>query len=298
MKRSWLRNKDLLWAIYLGPGRWAGRLAPLEWLRDGSRWLMPLAWAMTRKVQRRFRRELHRYPMLLQTPGGVEQLLRDHVANALQRALDDLLMARWPPSKVARSCQILGQEHLEAALAQGRGALLASGHFFANRLAKRALKEHGWPIMSVRHTTCDDPKMGVLGRKVLQQQYYRFLNQVIEDEVSISDPECTLKMLSRLRDGGIINLHIDAIFSQQTCQLPFLGTTRAFPVGFMRIVQLAKSPIVPMLCLGSSGGLVIELLPPVLVERRPKEEVLAQLVQILEAQVLRYPEQWEHTAWL
>ena len=295
MEQGWLRAKDLFWAAYLGPGRWTTHLAPAWLLRQGGRWLSPIGLALSGPARRRFPQELVRYPALKNVPGGVERLFRAHVANAFQRSLDDLLMERYPIDDVLLNSEVKGQEHLEAARALGKGVLLCSGHFFANRLGKRFLRARGWPIMSVRNTSFRDPNIGKLAGQFLQERYYRFLNRVIEDEITTDDPECALKILARLRTGGIVDIHFDPPTPAKDHIFDFLGARMPFPIGFLDVARTAQCPIVPMLCLGNSRGLTIEFSPPVQPRSAPREEVLGLAVRAIEGQVLAHPEEWEHT---
>jgi lauroyl/myristoyl acyltransferase len=292
-KQDWIRAKEIFWSIYLGPGRWTARVLP-GLLRQGSRFL-PIARAVGGPARERFVEYLSRYPALHAGPGSGDRLSDQHLAHAFRRALDDLLLERHPVERVVSACQLKGQEHLEAALAYGRGVVLSTGHFFASRLAKRWMGARGWPVLSVRDTGYDDPRVGRLAGRFWQQRYFRFLHRVIEDEVSTRDPECSLKMLARLRAGGIVDIHLDTPFVGKGRTFDFLGKPTPFPAGFMDIVHVAGSAVVPMLCLGSSRGLAIEFLPPMTPRETPREEILEGLVRTLESQVLAHPEQWEQT---
>jgi len=68
-----------------------------------------------------------------------ERLLREHFAS-LGIALLEIPLAWWSsPARFARLVTIEGREHLEAALAHGRGAILLTAHFTPIELAGRAL---------------------------------------------------------------------------------------------------------------------------------------------------------------
>ena len=68
-----------------------------------------------------------------------ERLLREHFAS-LGVALLEIPLAWWsPPKRFARLVTIEGREHLEAAIARGRGVILLTAHFTTMEVAGRAL---------------------------------------------------------------------------------------------------------------------------------------------------------------
>lgn len=68
-----------------------------------------------------------------------ERLLEAHFAS-LGIALLEIPLAWWSsPASIARLVRIEGREHLEAALARGRGAILLTAHFTPIEMAGRAL---------------------------------------------------------------------------------------------------------------------------------------------------------------
>jgi lauroyl/myristoyl acyltransferase len=264
-------------------------------MRSAGNWIAPFLVPLGLPLRRRFRDEIARYPDLRKAAGNMDRLFRACITLACQRSLDDLLMLRFPAAILVQNCTIRGREHLAQALKQNRGVILAGGHFLANRLAKRCMESEGWPVMSVRNLDYDDPKLGYWGKRHLQNRYYGLLHRVIGDEVGVHDRECVLKILARLRGGGIVYLHIDYPFSQKIQDVAFLGAVHPFAAGFLQVARIAGSPIIPVVCLGNSRGLSIGFLPPLSLKTRSEEELLEDLVRILESQVLAHPEQWEHT---
>ncbi len=68
-----------------------------------------------------------------------EQLLKEHFAS-LGIALLEIPLAWWSrPERFAKLVRLEGTEHLEAALARGRGAMVLTAHFTSLEMAGRAL---------------------------------------------------------------------------------------------------------------------------------------------------------------
>lgn len=292
--------KDILWWLYLYPLRGAALALPPAILRG----LVPVLDAPFQIIvagRKRIVRE--RMALAFGSPAEdprIRRIARRFVRNAVRRAIDDLIMDRLPfrPGDGFTAGRIQGIHHLDDALAQGRGVIVATGHFYANRIGKRHLADIGYPLMSVRHHRPPDRWMGRLGQRRLQPRYVDFLHGVVRDEVSPTDPACSLRILERLRSNGIVNVHIDAAFSRQRVSLLCLGRPRRFATGFMDVVRLTRAAIVPMLCLGSSAGFSIEFGEPFAIDRRADAAgfVRANLplfASLLESQVLAHPEEWE-----
>jgi len=291
-KRPLASVKDFAWALYLWPGYWLAGILPIRLVRS-SRLLVPLINLVFKPWQKRFARNICCYPALEEIPGGLDQLVKNHVSGAFQRAIDDLLLTRYPVESVVQHCKIEGREYLEEALRLKHGVMLVTGHFLASRLSKQYMKTQGWRVMSVRDLGYYDRSLGSFGEKCLQKRYYEFLHRIIEDEVNARDKECVLKILQRLRRGGIVNIHADGNFSKERCDLPFLGKAESFGLGFLRVARVAGSPLVPMECIGDSRSLKIRFHPPLLPASGDNKSLMEMLAKIIESQILRHPEQWE-----
>lgn len=293
-KRPLISVKDLLWTLYLWPGCWLAGILPISLLRS-SRHLVPIINLAFKPFRKRFSRRINRYPALADAPDRLNQIVKNYISSAFQRALDDLLLTRFPVESVVQHCEIEGREYLEQALSLNHGAILVTGHFLATRLSKQYMKTQGWQVMSVRDFDYNDRKSGSFGEKFLQKRYLVHLHRVIEDEVHARDKESVLKILERLRLGGIVNIHADASISQKRCDLPFLGKPKSFGLSFLQIARVADSPLVPMGCFGDSRNLKIQFHPPLLPALHDDKSLMEILAKIMESQIVRHPEQWEYT---
>jgi lauroyl/myristoyl acyltransferase len=294
--RPWVTLKDLLWVLYLYPARWVSKISS-PMLFFFLRLIEPLfqAFSAPRKDEVVIKLATAFGPAT--PPSRLESIARRFVANFVWRAGDDLLLLRDPPPVSCRYFQ--GREHLDAALATGKGVLFVSLHWFAGRAAHLYLAAAGYPLLTVRNEKPPDLLMGRFGQRVLQPRYYtHLLHDVIRDEVFIQDRECSLKILSRLRSGGIVDLHCDAPWSQHLVERPFLGQPFQFPAGVFYLARTSGCSVLPMLATGRARSLEIRIAPPLSLDRSlPVAELcrvhLPDLLRTLESFVLEYPDQWE-----
>jgi predicted LPLAT superfamily acyltransferase len=165
-------------------------------------------------------------------------------------------------------------------------------------MAKRYLAAIGFPSLSVRDLNPRDLRAGRLGMRFLQKRYVALVGQVLGDEVSVQDPDCSLKMLARLRSGGLIDCHVDAPLSREVIERRFLGRQMRFPAGFLHVARVADCPLVPIHCLGSSRRLRIEFGKALWLESAPDrrafaENNLSKVLRILEEQIISHPAEWD-----
>ena len=289
----WITIKDLLWLLYLYPGRWLARLGVLKLIQRAAETMFQII-ARPRKPEV-MRRLVPAFGPAAPLP-DLQSVADRFIANAVRQVFDDLALAQTEGFVHCHAFK--GREHLDAALKAGKGVLLAGLHWYAGRAGNRYLTSLGYPVMSVRNEEPLDKRMGRVGRRLFQPRYVRFLHEVIRDEVFIQDRECSLKILARLRKGGIVHVLLDAFLSQQNLEVPFLGQTRLFPAGPLHLARISGCAVLPMCALGHAQALEILIGPPLPLDYSLDAESFCQthlpaLVRILESYVLEHPDQWE-----
>lgn len=292
-----LSIKDVVWLVYLYPLKWVVRVMPCRLVLTLGRRLAPLLLPLTRGHRRRIEERARAVADKLPPECPPEWIAREFVRKAAVRALEDLLITRLIRKGLDR-VRISGREHLDKALADGTGVMVVGAHCFANRLAKRYLASQGYDILSVRNRNQKDPAAGRLGRRWLKPRYIAFLGQAIGEEVHPRDRDCGLRILAKLREGGLVHIYLDGAFSREVRKLEFLGKRVKFPVGFLDIVRLTRVPVLPMMCIGDSRDLGICFLPPAELAEAPDREAFIEanvplLASRLESIILSHPDEWE-----
>jgi KDO2-lipid IV(A) lauroyltransferase len=296
--RPLIRIKDIAWLVYLYPARWLARLLPLRSLYALGDATAVFGAACLRGPRKTL---LEKLAVAFDTDTGDPRLsaIADrYFRNSILRYLDDLLMDRLWQELPLPNVEIVHLENLTEALSAGKGAVLVSGHFFASRLAKCYLATIGFPCLTVWNREPPDRRAGQLGMRVLQKRYLAFIVRALGVNVTIQDPDCTLKMLARLRSGGLIACHVDTAFSREVVKRRFLGQEENFPAGFLHVAKLAGCPLVPFLCLGNSRRLKIEFGNAIWLQSVPDRKSFAEInltkvLRILEEQIKSHPAEWD-----
>ena len=291
-------TKDLLLLFYLFPFRILAAILPVKVVRRIGSLMVHLHGPLAVRKQRAIQERLTLAIKGSRGTKEIENVARQYILNAGLKDVDDVILNRLTREELLQCSQIKGLENLETALSVKKGVVLVSGHFFANRVSKRFLREIGFPVLSVRKGSTRHPVVGRLASKYLKPRYVNFVNEVVRDYVFIEDKDCTLKILARLRRNGLVDVHVDGHSAYHLMEYPFLGTKHSFPVGFLRIVYLSGAAVVPMLCIGNSGSFTIFFEKMVEFRETSDQETfvsqnLPKVVEILESQVLKHADQWE-----
>lgn len=293
----WLKSQDILALLYLYPVRFLSFLIPPGMLR----WLVARAAPLYALARRDLRASLgDRMSFCFEgrePPAPIRHIARSFLARDLHKAVDDLVVRRLSVEELRSRAVVRGRENLDEALSRGKGVIVVSGHFHANRVAKYYLRREGIPMMSARNRAPFGRQMGRFGNRFVAPAYGRFLDAVVEDEVHVRNPGFAAALLRRLRENGIINLHIDAPLTKDVVMLRWLNAERRFPVGFLKLAELTGATIVPMLCLGNSGGFEIHFEQGIRSAGKLSSEEfdgqLKSLAGLLESWVLSHPDEWE-----
>ena len=290
----WITVKDLLWFLYYYPFRLlSGRLPRrmLYWVAG------PLFQLRFRSQRKRAARRMMAFPGVGITADQAPRIARRSVSKFAASEMDNLLLA--DSSLDGRICcdGIGGLDHLEQARAAGKGVLILTAHFYASRIAKRYLTKLGYPVMTVRVQPSSGAMTSRLGRRFLYPRYAEFLHRVFRDEVYVHQPDCALRILKRLRSGGLVNIHLDGQHLRKAVEWPFLGALWRFPAGYFDLIRVSGCQVVPMLATGNGAGFRIQFGEELDMTQAdgPDEFAAANLPLLagaIERQIRDHPEDW------
>jgi lauroyl/myristoyl acyltransferase len=286
---------DLLWLLYLYPIRFLARALP--------RWcLYAIATLSDPIVQFDARRRKARaVPWIAQacgtTPSNARRIASQSLLNGMFRTLDELLLLRPSWEKILRCTDLDGIQHLESAIARGKGVVLLAGHFWANRLALRYLATKGHAALSVHNQRPTNKAAGRLGRLFLEPRFAQLQKRAYPDQVYIQDPDCGLRIMQRLRAGGLVAVKFDGLGKTKVIEQVFLGMPWRVPSGILEIVRLSDCAMVPMLCLGRSSGFRIRFDPMLEIDGASSREAFVaanvpRFLAVLERHITENPEEW------
>lgn len=133
--------KDLGGLLLYYPGREVAQRVPRAWLRAAARAGGAIVGRLGVEDMRAELRAIHRdRPM----PRDEEAILRDAVELAMFNELEVLRYPSLDARSIDETCRVEGREHLDAALAQGKGAIVLIGHLGANQVVMPALGHRGY----------------------------------------------------------------------------------------------------------------------------------------------------------
>jgi lauroyl/myristoyl acyltransferase len=286
---------DLLWLVYFYPICWLARILPRSFLYAIGKLVDPIV-----QLHLHDRKE-KAVPWIAEacgvTAGRAREIARRSLTNNLFGTLDDLLLLRPSPEGMLCCQGVEGRHHLESAIARGKGVILLVGHFFASRIALRYLAKNGYETLSVRNRQPSNAAEGRLGRRFVRARRSEVQQRVLPDHVYVQDPECTLKIMRRLRAGGLAAVQLDGRAGTNPLEYSFLGMRRHLASGTFEIVRLSGCAVVPMLCLGRSDGFRIRFEPALEIVPATSRDAfvcanLPRFVTVMERQIIANPEEW------
>ena len=191
-----------------------------------------------------------------------KRLIRQHFASGVT-GLFEMGMAWWLPNKrLENMMTIEGQEHLESALAKGKGVLLISPHFTCLEIIGRLFQmkiDHPWSGMYRPH---ENPVIEYFFRR---RRSSFFSSLIARDDIR--------SFVKELKKNQIVWFATDQNFrSKGLVMAPFFGVDTMSHSGTSRIVKMTGGTVVPM---GyrrrkDKPGYVIKFYPPP--ENYPSED--------------------------
>ncbi len=190
---------------------------------------------------------------------------------------------------LARVREVHGIEHVEQALARGRGVILVGVHHGSWDLAAVLATSLGWPITAIADTYRYPP----LNDWVFAPRQAWGLRII-----SAREPQALRAAFKCLKDGEVLALVIDRPMNGEGVPVRFFDANLSFPPGAAAIALRTGATVIPgYFARQPDDTFVAGLLPPVEYtpcgDRETDVRGLTQaIVTRLEEIIRRYPEQW------
>lgn len=219
-----------------------------------------------------------------------ERIARGVFLHFGRTSLDFLAGANRTKEEIEATTEIHGIEHMDRALAQGKGVLLITGHLGNWERASAWLSLSGYPVNVIARDADDE---GV--NSIVNEIRRRPGTQVI------SRGQAARQVLLKLRANQIVGILPDQNASD--IFLPFFGVPAGTALGPGVFQSRTQATIVPVACVyNSTNRYSMTFYPPLLPiepETTAGEGVLRAINAWLEDRIRENPEQWlwMHDRW-
>ena len=184
------------------------------------------------------------------SPAAVQQVTREWFRLASCEAID-VKRLRHRARPLRRLVEIRGREHLEAALAAGKGAILCTGHFGSYDSGFSVLHASGFPVTTIGRW----PHKYTAGLSSAERRFWdrvyarpvRRHRQRPNIEPWPGRPQVALLAAAALRANEVVTIAIDAppldSDRARTVQVPFLGRQAGLLPGAVTLAQVTGAPL-------------------------------------------------------
>ncbi len=264
------------------------------------------------RVSRRKRRHMERN--LMHVFHALSTAERDRIVRGAFYTFWDETLSFVPwRAAAAPDLEVVGLDHLEAALAAGHGAVLWESGFFGRRnLAKQALARRGFlvhQVHDVRHRggfAATDPTAVPVpsrARAYFDAREREFTAAVIQ----LHRPEplaAVREIVAVLARNAIVAITADVAQGHRLLRFPLLGVPKAFPTGMVNVARSGGAALLPLFCVRERDGRVRVIVEPALPapardDRDGVGATLGRYAALLDAYLRRYPDQYRswHFPW-
>ncbi len=191
---------------------------------------------------------------------------------------------------------ILGREHLDNAMAQGKGVLWITAHLGNWELMACAMAHAGYPVNVVARKIYDER----LNRLLLKYREEASVRVILRDSASAGR-----QILQALKKGEILGMLIDQDTKVKGVMADFFGRKANTPSGPAALAVRRSVPVVAgFIHRVSNRDHRIEILPKIEVQKtddpqRDMVENTERFNHVIEEQIRRHPRQWVwvHRRW-
>jgi lauroyl/myristoyl acyltransferase len=218
----------------------------------------------------------------------------------------DVKRLRHGARPLRRLVEIRGREHLEAALAAGKGAILCTGHFGSYNSGFSVLHASGFPVTTIgrwwwNYTAGLSRHVSSVERRFWDRFYARPMlrhRQRPNIEPWPGRPEVAAQAAAALRANGVVTVGIDSppLDSERDrlIEVPFLGRQAGLLPGAVALAQVTGAPLLMGFLYRAPDyrHQVWEISPPVPVDGETAK-VFGRCAAEVSAAIRRSPAHWE-----
>jgi len=232
---------------------------------------------------------------------AAQQVTREWFRYASCEAVD-VKRLRHGARPLRRLVEIRGREHLEAALAAGKGAIVCTGHFGSHASGFSVLHASGFPVTSIgRWWYKYDPGLSSAERRLwdLYLRPVRRHRQRPNIEPWPGRPQAAVLAAAALRANEVVTIAIDApplgSDRARTVEVPFLGRRAGLLPGAVAIAQVTGAPL--LMCFAYRAAdyrhQVLEISAPVPAGAEDTATAFGRCAAEVSAAIRRNPAHWE-----
>jgi Kdo2-lipid IVA lauroyltransferase/acyltransferase len=205
-----------------------------------------------------------------------------------------LRLGELAPDEVIRRTEMVGWDAFEAAVGEGRGVVLSSGHFGNWEVAAAAVAVRGIPMSAIVQRQSNP-----LVFERIEASRHRFGLQTIERG------EAPRQVPRALRAGRVVGVVLDQDARESGVWVPFFGHPSSTPRGAALFALRFNTPVFTIAAIRLPGKLRYRVVLDQVIPRRRGDletdivQLTADLTARLEAVIRDAPEQyfWFHKRW-
>ncbi len=254
----------------------------------GVGWLL---WALLPGPRRQVRENLRHVPRLAANPPALRRAVRQVFGNSLLNYLDFFRLPSITPQELADYWEVVGMEHVDAALARGRGCILISGHLGNFDYAMRHFANLGYKLTVTQEH---------LQPERLHQLVMQTRNATGVHWAPVDSPSGLRQLFGALRRNEIVIMPADRDLQEHGEIVPLFGKPARLPLGGVQLARRTGAALLGVFPqrkgLAHGRGEVMplpELTPEeIAAEPDPLRRDLRRVAKLLEQQIEGTPEQW------
>lgn len=217
----------------------------------------------------------------------VQALVRQACVHMIKGHFDLFRLRRLTREQIRAMLHIEGEENLDQALAQGRGAIVISAHLGNVEIAMQLPLIYGVPMTAaIQHI---QPER--LFRYVLSLRQSHGLRFIPSDEPMIG-------LFRALKRGELICLPCDRDIADSGRVIDFFGSPTRLSDGALWVAQRTRAPVIPAFatCL-ADGTFALQIEPALHLPHTGDREAdvaawMKIVVAVMERHIAMHPEQW------